>query len=236
MMRPNEFDPEEREERETMRVSDRRRFRPDGTRREDPSAGEGEPTEGGEEQPRGRETHQAEEAGPAPAEETPPAPEPEVVPAWEAREWERRALEAETKIRDITDAYRRHKHELEGVRKRLERDQEARVEEALARTFTRLLEPLDMLDLALSHAEEGPFKDGVRLVLRKMLEALEEEGVERIETQGKPFDPAVAEAVAMVPVEDAAQHNHVVAEMRAGYRMGERILRPAQVQVGLKSS
>lgn len=199
---------------EEIKVTDRRRFGADGSK-----------VEGSEDA-----TGEAEE------QEAPlPEPEPEVVPAWEAREWERRALEAEEKIREVTDAYRRHKHELQMTRERLERDQQARVDEALGRSFSRILEAMDMLDMALAHAEDGPLAEGVRLVQRKMLESLEGEGLERIETLDQPYDPELAEAVAMVPVDDASKKGLVVGEQRTGYRFKGRVLRPAQVHVGANS-
>ena len=211
-MRPNEGEHDDDE----IKVTDRRRFGADGTKVD--------------------QVEEAEEQETAQAEPTPEPPsEPEVVPAWEAREWERRALDAEEKIREVKDAYRRHKHELNMTRERLERDQQARVDEALGRSFSRILEAMDMLDMALAHAEDGPLAEGVRLVQRKMLESLEGEGLERFETMGQPYDPEIAEAIAMIPVDDAAKKGVVVAEQRAGYRFKGRVLRPAQVHVGAGS-
>jgi adenosylcobinamide kinase/adenosylcobinamide-phosphate guanylyltransferase len=66
-------------------------------------------------------------------------------------------------------------------------------------------------------------------VLHQRIAAL---GAERIPTLGQPFDPHVAEAVDTVPVGDASQDGMVVQEIRAGYRVGARVLRPARVRVG----
>ena len=57
-------------------------------------------------------------------------------------------------------------------------------------------------------------------------------GMTGMEVLGKPFDPEESEAMAVVPVEDPQQHDCVVGELRAGYRLGELTVRPAQVQVG----
>lgn len=206
---------------EEVRVTDRRRFHPDGSRRESDEEAEAAGAAFAEEENTGAE---------APAEPV------EVVPASIAREWERRALDAESKIRDITDAYRHHKAELDATRARLERDQEARVAEALGRSLSRILEAVDGLELALSHAEDGPLAQGVRLVQRKMLETLAAEGVVRIETIGLPFDPNVMEAIAMIPVTDPQQANTVVGESRAGYRFRDKVLRPPQVHVGMNTA
>lgn len=206
---------------EEVRVTDRRRFHPDGSRREGDEEAEAAETVFAEEENTGAE---------APAEPV------EVVPASIAREWERRALDAESKIRDITDAYRHHKAELDATRARLERDQDTRVTEALGRSLLRVLEAVDGLELALSHAEDGPLAQGVRLVQRKMLDALAAEGVLRVETIGLPFDPNVMEAIAMIPVTDPQQANTVVGESRAGYRFRDKMLRPPQVHVGLSAA
>ncbi|RMF75351.1 MAG: nucleotide exchange factor GrpE [Acidobacteria bacterium] len=207
---------EEEEHAEELRVTDRRRFTEDGQRREDVS-----------------------EEGITPVDEgTEKTARPEMVPRSEAEQWERRALDAEAKIREITDAYRHHKTELDRARERLERDQRSRVLEALARSFLRVLDALDGLEMALEHSREGesPLAEGVRLVHRKILDALAAEGLERIEVVGETFDPELAEAVATVPVEDEKDVNRVIREIRPGYRLEGRVIRPAQVHVGIAAA
>ena len=77
-----------------------------------------------------------------------------------------------------------------------------------------------------------PLVDGVRLTLSSLAKKVSELGAERIAVLGHPFDPRVAEAVDSVPVTDPAQDEVVVQEVRAGYRIGDRVLRPARVRVG----
>jgi molecular chaperone GrpE len=60
-------------------------------------------------------------------------------------------------------------------------------------------------------------------------------GVERIDPAGEPFDPNLAEAIGVEPVEDEAMDGKVTRTYRAGYVLGERVLRPARVAVGKKS-
>ena len=201
---------------EELHVTDRRRFTPDGRRRDD-----------------------VEDEAILPADEDTGAPAaPELVPRAEVEQWERRALAAEAKIREITDAYRHHRAELDRARERLERDQQSRVLDALARSFLRVLDALDALEMALDHSKEGegPLAEGVRLVHRKILDALAAEGLERIDVVGRPFDPEIAEAIATAPVEDEAQVNCVLREVRPGYRLSGRIIRPAQVHVGVATA
>jgi molecular chaperone GrpE len=65
-----------------------------------------------------------------------------------------------------------------------------------------------------------------------MHKRITELGAERLSVAGQPFDPRLAEAVDTVVVADAAQDGWVIQEIRPGYRIGERILRPARVRVG----
>ncbi len=184
-------------------VTDRRRFNPDGSPRELPP-----------------------EDHPSELPEAPPPPPPP------GEDWERRAREAEAKLGELADAFRRGREELAAVRARLERDQERRVREAVGRAFEKILAGLDSLERALQHAPEGPLADGVRLVQKQLLDALAAEGLERIETVGLPFDPNVAEAVVTTPAGGEAPQT-VVEEFRPGYRIGDRVLRPAQVRVAV---
>jgi molecular chaperone GrpE len=104
-----------------------------------------------------------------------------------------------------------------------------------------LLEATDDLERALGAASApgeptderlGHLIEGVRLTLSVLHQRIAALGAERIPTLGQPFDPHVAEAVDTVPVGDASQDGMVVQEIRAGYRVGERVLRPARVRVG----
>ena len=135
-------------------------------------------------------------------------------------------------------SHRRMQAEFEQVRQRLQRDVELRVHEAKVSVFARLLETADQLERALASAAEGgeSFREGLRLIHARLLAALKAEGVERIELLGAAYDPEIAEAVAVVEVTDPASHDRVVAEVRPAYRLGERLLRPAQVQVGRYSA
>ncbi len=74
--------------------------------------------------------------------------------------------------------------------------------------------------------------EGLQLSLGALQKRIAELGAERLLVEGLPFDPQLAEAVDMVPVTDAAQDGSVVQEVRAGYRIEDRVLRPARVRVG----
>jgi molecular chaperone GrpE len=156
----------------------------------------------------------------------------ETIASEELRLWQERAEAAESKLREFTEGFRRYKDEHDAIRMRLERDRETRVREALARAFTRVLDAVDTLEMALAYAEGNPLAEGLKLSLKGIHEALASEGLERMSLIGETFDPACAEAVAAVPVEDPELHNRVLAETRPGYALGGVVIRPAQVRVG----
>ncbi len=88
----------------------------------------------------------------------------------------------------------------------------------------RLLPALDNLILAEKHTQDT----GVKLSIDQMISAFKEEGIEKIETIGRDFDPNLMEAVHTVEGEDGK----VAEEIRAGYTLFGQVLRPAQVVVG----
>ena len=121
--------------------------------------------------------------------------------------------------------------EFENYRKRVLRDQESLVARAHERLVKELLPVLDDLERALAAAEqheEARLEDGVRLVQRELAAALEREGLAEIETNGR-FDPHVHEALLSQPSE--AEEGSVLEVVQKGYRLGDRVLRPARVVV-----
>lgn len=130
------------------------------------------------------------------------------------------------------DRFLRAKADIDNILKRHQRDlaERSRYEgEALARD---ILQAVDDLERALGHSEgeSAGLIDGVNMVLSGLLATLKRHGVERIEAEGKPFDPSEHEAVTMVETAEV-EPNTVVAVFRAGYRMRERLLRAAMVSV-----
>lgn len=165
------------------------------------------------------------------AEEAVDAPAVAISPE-EFRLWQQRAEAAEAKLREFAESFRRYKDEHDAIRMRLERDREQRVRESLGRSFLRILDAVDHLEMALQYSEGNPLADGLRLALKGIYEALVAEGMEKLSLVGSAFDPQYAEAVAMVPVDNPELHNIVLAEMRTGFALNGFVLRPAQVRVG----
>src|SRR5205085_4305143 len=135
--------------------------------------------------------------------------------------------EAETHLNDL----KRLAAEFENYRKRVAREQAALSSRAAERLVKELLPIVDDLERALEAAEEheeAKLEEGVRLVHRQLASALEREGLAEIETDGK-FDPHVHEALLSQPSE--ADEGSVIEVLQKGYRLGDRVLRPARVVV-----
>lgn len=123
--------------------------------------------------------------------------------------------------------------DFENFRRRIEREREDSERHASASLVTRLLPVLDNFERALSRdpgAGSDRFYDGVVLIFRQLLEELRKEGLAAVDSVGEPFNPELHEAVSTT-VEQALPPNIVVEEMQRGYRLHERLLRPALVKV-----
>jgi molecular chaperone GrpE len=146
-------------------------------------------------------------------------------------ELEERVALLERERDEFLDDLKRVAADFDNYRKRALRDQEALVARAHERLVKELLPVLDDLERALVAAEEheeAKLEDGVRLVHRELRHALSKEGLIEIETDGE-FDPHVHEALLTQPsVEDDGAILQVI---QKGYRLGDRVLRPARVVV-----
>ncbi len=198
-----------------VKVVDKRRFRSDGA-----------PVEASQDEER---------AAPAASD---PAPAGGEAAAPDDRD-ERIASQA-ARIDELTRAYAALVEDNKAFRQRLEREKARVIEAERTGIAQALLEAADDLERALAAVSSSDVADaavknlveGVRLSLASLQKRIAELGAERMVVAGQPFDPRFAEAVDTVPVADAAQDGCVVQEVRAGYRIGERVLRPARVRVG----
>ena len=143
---------------------------------------------------------------------------------------------ARTEAQEYLGHLQRLQAEFDNYRKRVLREQTAAVELAAEPVMRRLLEVLDEFELALIHATEKPdydrFLKGVELVYAKLADSLKAEGLERIEAEGRPFDPERHEALMQTGEGDGEP---VVADvLRPGYMLRGRVLRPAGVRVERK--
>ncbi len=138
---------------------------------------------------------------------------------------------AEAKAEEHLNDLKRLAAEFDNYKKRTAREQASLSTRATERLVKELLPIVDDLERALEAAEEheeAKLEEGVRLVHRQLASALEREGLAEIETDGK-FDPHVHEALLSQPSE--ADEGSVIEVLQKGYRLGDRVLRPARVVV-----
>jgi molecular chaperone GrpE len=137
----------------------------------------------------------------------------------------RQALEEEQQ------RYLRSRADLDNVRRRAAREQQAARDEGRQAALRPLLPVLDTLERArAAGSTDRDFYEGVAATHRLFLSALREAGAEPVESIGRPFDPEVHEAVATVPSNEV-EPGTVTGEVRRGWWPGEELLRPAQVVV-----
>ena len=150
-------------------------------------------------------------------------------------EYRMRTEAAEQKLQEYLEAFKQFRREQDEFRERLGRDVERRVELKFSSLVQELFEALDNLDLALEHVaqvpEAAPVAQGLELARKRFLEALERQGVARVSPSGE-FDPNEAEAVRVDPVASRELSGAVTEVLRPGYKLGQRIIRPARVAVG----
>ena len=151
-------------------------------------------------------------------------------------EYRQRAENAEQKLLEYIEAFKKHRSDQEKVRERLARDVDRRVDLKFGELVGELLETMDDLDLSLEHVkdvpEAAPLAEGVAIARDRFLSTLQKHGVEPITPQGEPFDPHVAEALRVDPVDSAEDDQRVTETLKPGYRLKERVIRAAKVAVG----
>jgi molecular chaperone GrpE len=138
---------------------------------------------------------------------------------------------------DLFDRLLRKTAEFDNFRKRVERDRKDMIEWAAADAISELLPIVDDFDRALAAdapPEAQAYKSGLELIHRQLAELLKKRGVSTIEPLGADFDPHVHQAVAYEEV-PGAREGEVVGVMAKGYKLGERLLRPALVKVAKAS-
>lgn len=169
------------------------------------------------------------------AAEVAPSPPPDAPagrgPAAEAEAADRLLGELE----ELKERHLRLAAEFENYRRRTREELLKTRELGQAELTRRLLDALDDLGRIAETPAEATTVDalheGVALVERKLLKELAEAGLEPMEAEGAPFDPAVHEAVTTVPTDDPAEDDVVSRVFVRGYRFGDRLLRPARVEV-----
>ncbi len=193
-----------------VRINDRRRFHPDGAPREPgPEA-----------------------SGPA---ATPAAPAAEAAVGPQALELEQLKDElaaARARVNELALGLQASVRDREAFKERLSRESERLRDVEKAESARLVFEAIDALDLSLKAADASPLARGVRLIRDDLVAKLAAQGVERLELTGAPFDPNQAEAMDTEVVTEPEADGRVLSEVRAGYTLKGRVVRPAQVRVG----
>lgn len=135
---------------------------------------------------------------------------------------------------EYLDGWQRARAELANYKKRVERERREAYQRAAGDILIQYLDILDDLERALddrpTEREAANWADGIELVYRKFKGLLDNYDVEPIDATGQPFDPNVHEAISHEET-DEAKAGYVIDVVKQGYRMGNRILRPAMVRV-----
>ena len=138
---------------------------------------------------------------------------------------------------DLYDRLLRKTAEFDNFRKRVERDRKDMIDYAAAEVLSDLLAIVDDFDRALAAdapPEAAAFKTGLEMIHRQLAELLKKRGVATVEALGADFDPHLHQAVAYEEV-PGAREGEVVGVMAKGYKLGDRLLRPALVKVAKAS-
>jgi molecular chaperone GrpE len=135
----------------------------------------------------------------------------------------------------LLDQRLRTQAEFENYRRRVERERAETYARSRAEVVLELLPVIDNFERALASLEHSSndaesLRQGIELIHRQLNDALAKFGLEPVETVGHAFDPHLHEAVSAEPSEEH-EENTVIAEFQRGYKLGEKLLRPAKVKV-----
>ncbi len=221
-LRDNEDDEADR----PIKVNDRRRFDPEGKPR---SADAGGSAKAEKMNPgAGQARQDPAQAGPTVG--------PEAVRARVEADNEGLGKELEAaraRIDELARAFQALSNDREDFKQRLSRERERMLDIEKGNIAQVLLEVMDELDLSLQAAanDDSPLARGVRLIRDGILAKLQTLGIERVDPLGQRFDPNLVEAADVEITTDPANDQKVVAVMGAGYRLKDRVIRPARAKV-----
>lgn len=191
-----------------MRINDRRRFHPDGAPREPAPERPEVPTES--------------ELRPAPL----------AVDSKELEELRTELTAARARVNELARGLQDSVRDRDAFKERLARENERLRDVEKADNARLVIDAIDALDRSLKAADSSPLAQGVRLIRDDLVNKLAAQGLERLELTGAPFDPTQAEAMDTEVVTDPDSDGKVMSELRAGYALKGRVVRPAQVRVG----
>jgi molecular chaperone GrpE len=156
----------------------------------------------------------------------------------EIEELKKKVEEKEKELREHHDRLLRVAADFDNYKKRAAREKEEWVKFANEDLIKSILPFVDNLERAVNHSEKTEdiqgLVEGIKLTVQQLLQTLNRFGVSPIESLGKPFDPAMHEAMLVVET-DQHEPNRVIEEFQKGYLLNDRLLRPATVSVSKPS-
>ena len=144
----------------------------------------------------------------------------------------RKQAEAEkTKAAEMTDSARRIQAEFDNYRRRMNDNSRRVRDDATAEVLVKIVPVLDTIAQALKMIDDEKVAGGVKMIGDEITKLLGSYGVTEIEAEGKEFDPKLHEAVMQMPAETEEQKDTVKEVFQKGYKMGDKVIRPARVIV-----
>jgi molecular chaperone GrpE len=177
-------------------------------------------------------------AGPSAPQSEPPATHP-LQAALDAANGEhdgtkKRLAETEARLRAVSKAFTDLEADMDAFRRRMTTHAEQRVERKAAEVVEQFFEPVRNLRRSVAAAEADPASviAGLKMIQEQFDNVLVRLGISEVPGVGTPFDPAMHEALLIRPVTDKTQDGVVLEVYAAGYKIGSKVLQPAQVVVG----
>jgi molecular chaperone GrpE len=167
---------------------------------------------------------------PAPPEEQQASAAPELIDPPPATDDLARLLEEK---QELMNTLLRRQADFDNYRKRVEKERQQERQRGVESAIEQVLPVLDAFDRALAASDDSAYADyrkGFELIRRQLWEALAKQGLVRIDSLGKEFNPHVHHAIERVETSDHAD-GMVIGEMQPGYMFHDRVLRPAMVRV-----
>ncbi len=143
------------------------------------------------------------------------------------------AEEKDKRLREYIAAYKEKSGENDDFRKRLEKDNDIRLDQFKANLFARLIPILDNLNRAIqtTGSNKEALQQGVELVAKQYAREMKNNGVEKIDTQNRKFNPNTDEVVMAEDTTDPEKDNMIIEELEPGYVFKEKLIKAAKVKV-----
>lgn len=162
--------------------------------------------------------------------ETPVVEEKKPKKGGKTAELEKKLAAKEEELTALTDQYQRMLAEYANYKRRTEQEKLQIGLYTKAELLTQLLVSIDNMEKAIAAPDGADYKTGVDMVLRQFMDTLGKMGLEPVGVEGEPFDPNVHNAV-MREDADGVEEETVTAVFQKGYKLGNKVLRPAMVKV-----